>query len=113
MINKLSSSTRRLCSMAVILTLCGCNTTQYDPNYWHSGFVAGLKKHIGKKITDVRGGWANREDLVSRIELANRNVAYKYRYQGTCRYTFEVDPKTDLIVAVSWEGEARHCAIVP
>jgi hypothetical protein len=54
-----------------------------------------------------------RENLVSRIDLSSGHVAYKYRYQGTCRYTFEVDPKSDLITAASWEGEARHCAIVP
>lgn len=53
------------------------------------------------------------EYLVDKRSLPSGHIAYKYRYQGTCRYTFEVDSKTDVIVAATWEGEARHCAIVP
>ena len=97
--------------------MCGCNTQMYNPNYWHSSFVAGLQKNVGKHFESVRsgdtGGWAWDRDLVSRTELPNGHLSIKYRYQGTCRYSFEVDPKTDFIVAASWEGEERHCAIVP
>jgi hypothetical protein len=54
-----------------------------------------------------------RKNLLSHIELQSGNVAYNYRYQDTCRYTSEVGPETDLIVAVSWKGEAQHCTIIP
>ncbi len=103
-------------------TLSGCNFQIYDPSYWHTGFVAGLQKNVGRKFERVQsrkgsvgetGGWAMKEELVDQRDLPNGHIAYKYRYQGTCRYTFEVDPMTDIIVAASWEGDARHCAIVP
>lgn len=103
--------------LAGVPTVAGCSSQQYDPNYWHQGFVTGLQNNVGKKFETVRkgetGGWAWDRDQIDRTELPSGHVAYKYRYQGSCRYTFEVDPKTDVIVSASWEGEARHCAIVP
>jgi hypothetical protein len=53
------------------------------------------------------------ENLISRTDLSNGYVAYRYRAGGTCRYTFEVDPNTDIIVAATWEGDAKHCIIIP
>jgi hypothetical protein len=101
----------------MLLALSGCHTEIYEPQYWHKNFVAGLQSHVGKQYESVRkgktGGWAPEEDFVSRTDLSTGNIAYKYRYQGTCRYTLEVDPKTDIIVAASWEGDERDCAIVP
>lgn len=98
-------------------TVAGCSSQQYDPNFWHQNFVGGLQKNVGKEFGKVRrgetGGWAFDRNLVDRSELPNGHISYKYRGQGTCRHTFEVDPQTDLIVAARWEGEARHCAIVP
>ena len=107
----------RLRPLLVLLLVaqCGCNTEIYQPEYWHKNFVAGLQSEVGKKFGDVRGkaGFAIQEYLVDSATLANGNATYKYRYQGTCRYTLEVDPKTDIIVATSWEGDERDCAIVP
>jgi hypothetical protein len=112
-----------LLSVGVLVpALAACSSQQYDPNYWHQNFVGGLQKNVGKtfekegdtiRYSSRSGGWAPYDGLVSRTVLPNGHVAYKYRYQGTCRYTFEVDPKTDIIVAATWEGEAKHCAIVP
>ncbi|MBD3813530.1 MAG: hypothetical protein IE917_15095 [Betaproteobacteria bacterium] len=108
--------------LAGIPTMAGCSSQQYDPRHWHDGFVAGLQNNVGRQFNRVKstavrsgetGGWAPDAAFVSRTELPSGHIAYKYRYQGTCRYTFEVNPKTDLIVAASWEGEASHCAIVP
>ncbi|HRK78163.1 MAG TPA: hypothetical protein PLQ95_06455 [Thiobacillus sp.] len=97
--------------------VAGCSSQQYDPNYWHQNFIVGLQNNVGKKFWSVRkgetGGWAFDRNLIDRTDLPNGHIAYKYRGQGTCRHTFEVDPKTDVIVVASWEGEARHCAIVP
>jgi hypothetical protein len=108
--------------LAGVPIVAGCASQQYDPAHWHENFVAGLQGNVGRKFERVRstrarggetGGWAVTEQLVDRVDLPTGHVTYKYRYQGTCRYTFEVDPKTDVIVAATWEGEARHCAIVP
>jgi hypothetical protein len=107
---------------AGVSTLGGCSSQQYDPEYWHKAFVAGLQNNVGKEFTRVRstrlragetGGWAQEEDLVSHITLPSGHVAYRYRAGGTCRYTFEVDPTTGIIVAATWEGEAQHCIIIP
>ncbi|HRK78162.1 MAG TPA: hypothetical protein PLQ95_06450 [Thiobacillus sp.] len=101
--------------LAGVPTVAGCSSQQYDPNYWHQNFVTILKNKIGQKFESVRGkaGWAVTEAFIGSINLSNGNIAYRYRAGGTCRYTFEVDPKTDIIVAASWEGEARHCIIIP
>ena len=95
-------------------SMAGCSTQQYDPEFWHQNFMAILQNTVGRTLASVRsGGWAPDAAFVSRTDLPNGHIAYKYRYQGTCRYTFEVDPGSGIIVAASWEGEARHCAIVP
>lgn len=120
--NKLTTILFSLSLLAGALVIVGCSSQQYDPNYWHQNFVAGLHDNVGRTFekegdtvpySSKWGGWAQHQYLVNRTVLPNGNIAYKYRYQGTCRYTFEVDPKTDLIVAATWEGEARYCAIVP
>jgi hypothetical protein len=105
----------RLLFVFLMLELSGCNTQIYDPHYWHTGFVAMLHSKEREKFGDVRGiaGFAIEEASVGNSTLHNGNITYKYRYQGTCRYTLEVDPKTDIIVATSWEGDERDCAIVP
>jgi hypothetical protein len=100
-----------------VLLMSGCNTEEYQPQYWHKNFVAILQSNVGMQFKSVRegktGGWAWDRNLVDRTELPTSNIAYKYRSQRTCRYTLEVDPKTDIIVATSWEGNERDCAIVP
>jgi hypothetical protein len=45
--------------------------------------------------------------------LFNGNIENQYRYRGTCRYFFEVDPKTRKIVGWRFEGSERDCEIVP
>lgn len=112
---KITASLLTASLLAGIPVIGGCGSQTYDPSYWHQNFVGGLQREVGKNFSAIRGraGLALDEYLVSRTDLPSGHIAYKYRYQGTCRYTFEVDPKTDIIVAATWEGEERHCAIVP
>lgn len=95
-------------------TVAGCSSQQYDPDYWHQNFVTNLRSNVGKKLNSVRNlGYASSEAFLGSTNLSNGNITYRYRAGGTCRYTFEVDPKTNIIVAATWEGEAKHCIIVP
>lgn len=89
-------------------TMAGCGSQQYDPQHWHAAFLAGLRNQVGTKLGNYL---SQREYTVS--SLPNGNNVYKVFRGGTCYSILEVDPKTDLIVAATWEGEARHCIIIP
>jgi hypothetical protein len=84
----------------------------YDPQYWHENFVKNLQAEVGLNRAHQRGAEWDKY-LMERVVLPNGNVAYKYDRGGTCRDILEVDPKTDVIVVVRWEGEARHCTVTP
>ena len=103
--------------LVTVLAIASCSSRIYDPNYWHSSFVAGLQRNVGYSFASVRdgvtGGWAPYKSQIGQLVLANGNIAYKYSHLRTCRYMLEVDPKTDTIVAVDWEGEKGDCIIVP
>ena len=100
-----------------VLATVSCSSQQYDPNYWHSSFVAGLQRNVGYSFASVRdgvtGGWAPAKSQISQLRLDNRNIVYKYSHLRTCRYMLEVDPNTDTIIAVDWEGDKGDCIIVP
>jgi len=108
----------------------GCGGRNYDPLFWHENFVSSLQSQVGQKIERVEEGsrkfstrpatpfpnnvtYLEDKYLIDIATLPNGNVIYKYRAFGTCRRIYEVDPKTDIIIAVSWKGEAKDCIIVP
>lgn len=91
-----------------VFTIVGCSSQQYDPNFWHQNFVTNLQNQVGTKLGLYLQG---RKYSVS--HLPNGNVTYKIFRGGTCYSILEVDPKTDIIVAATWEGEAQHCIIIP
>ena len=102
---------------ALLILTVGCSSRQYDPNYWHSGFVVALQRYVGHDFKEVRtgqvGGWGRDASLKENTKLSNGNAAYKYSHLRTCHYIFEVDPNTDNIVAATWEGDKYDCIIVP
>ena len=102
--------------VGLIITV-SCSSRIYDPNYWHSSFVAGLQRNVGYSFASVRdgvtGGWAPYKSQIDQLVLANGNIAYKYSHLRTCHYILEVNPKTDIIVNANWEGEKGDCIIVP
>lgn len=99
--------------LVMIPTMTSCSSHVYDPNFWHENFVTALQNKKGLLFMNITGGWTRYQDLINRTELANGHITYKYRYIRTCRYTLEVDPKTDIVVGVDWEGDKRDCIIVP
>lgn len=105
---------RRLLTAGLLSSLfampgCGKN---YDPAYWHELYVENLQAELGLKRARQRGPIWDKY-LIERVTLPNGNVLYKYNSGGTCRDILEVDPKADIIVGVSWEGDAKHCIVTP
>lgn len=89
-------------------TVAGCASRQYDPNFWHQNFVTILQNKVGTKL-----GYFYLERKYTVSSLSNGNTSYRFFHGGTCYYTLEVDPKTDIIVAATWEGDAKDCIIIP
>ncbi len=98
-----------------LLVIISCSSKKYDPNFWHQTYIDRLQKKIGKIYSSMRNlnGFAPDEYLLSELELNNGHIVYKYKDKRTCRYMLEVDPATDIIVAVDWEGEKGDCIHVP
>lgn len=97
-----------------VFTVSGCEgrSRMYDAQYWHENFVTNLQGEVGLKHARQRGPEWDKY-LMERVSLPNGNMVYKYDRGGTCRDILEVDPRTDVIVAVRWEGDPRHCIVVP
>jgi hypothetical protein len=45
--------------------------------------------------------------------MLNGNIENEYRFRGTCRYFYEIEPKTGRIVGWRFEGSERDCEIIP
>jgi hypothetical protein len=73
-----------------------------------------LHSTIGRSIDNVPPyEWPHAEDLIDITPLPNGNSEYRYKYLRTCRYIFEVDPKTRTIIGARWEGKETDCVINP
>lgn len=79
----------------------------------HENFKQHMSRNVGKKIGDPTTKWMNERVLMRSRELPNGQIEYQYRFRGTCRYYFEVDSKTSVIVGWRFEGTEEDCAIVP
>ena len=103
-------------SIIVLILTMSCSSRIYDPNYRHQLYVKDLQNDVGKNFSYLRSsfeGFAPDENLLSKTELTNGHIIYKYRSWRTCRDIYEVDSKTDIIVSVDWEGDKGDCAITP
>lgn len=105
---------------AGVFAASGCGNwggKRYDPDYWHENFVGGLGTNVGRNFDQLKySGWDSRGILASTITLPNGHVEYTYdermgKYPRNCQYIFEVDPKTNLVVAARWMGD--KCILVP
>jgi hypothetical protein len=69
---------------------------------------------VGKSITaPPRVIKAYPDDLLVSRKLSNGNIENEYRYRGTCRYFYEFDPSTKIILRWRFEGSESDCEIVP
>lgn len=79
----------------------------------HENFKAHMSDNIGRDIDSPNTDWVRPDRYVGNKVLPNGNTENEYKFRGTCRYFFEIDPKTRIIVGWRFEGNERDCEIVP
>jgi len=80
----------------------------------HDNFIGHLNYQIGNNIDEVPYYQIpHREDLINSKKLPNGNIENKYKYRGTCRYFYEINPETRKIVSSRFEGDDKDCSINP
>lgn len=80
----------------------------------HNNFKAHMSHTVGESIDDRRS-WAYPDPdryLGSKV-LKNGNIENEYKLQRTCRYFFEYDPETRIIVNWRFEGKEGDCIVNP
>lgn len=102
----------KLCFLVMCFVIAfGCALFAGNP---HDNFIAHLNAQIGKNIDEIPYyEWPFERDLIQTKELANGNIEKKYKYRGTCKYIFEIDPKIRKIVGARFEGKDSDCYINP
>lgn len=95
------------CLMLPLMSSCSSVTP-------HENFRMILGQSIGKSIdAPPRLTNAYPDRLMSSTVLPNGNIEHKYLWYRACRYFFEIDAKTRIIVGWRFEGSERDCEIVP
>lgn len=80
----------------------------------HANFRAHLSSEVGRAVDGPnRAVWAVDERLQRSSVLPNGNMENEYKYRGTCRYFFEYDPETRVIVRWRFTGDKKDCVVVP
>jgi hypothetical protein len=83
---------------------------ELTPEAAHRNFLNNLGSYIGEDI-NANKEWLRNELKLSREDLANGLIRYRYGVGGGCIKVFDVNPATSKIVAVGFEGTERQCAI--
>lgn len=98
--------------MAVVLMLLSLpSCSSVTP---HENFRAHMNSNVGSSIDKPREpGVALARYLLGSRDLPNGNIENEYLDRGSCRYFFEFDPKTRIIIGWRFEGSERDCEIVP
>lgn len=102
-----------MAAMPFVLLLSACSMT--SP---HENFKVGLNKAVGTSV-DIDPMLSPcalaQKNRVGQESLANGNVEYKYiaRGKGICYYYCEVDPRTQTVVRIRFEGGGKDCVIYP
>lgn len=107
---------KQLC-LIITLLLTGCAIFAPDP---HENFITIMHSQIGKKWNELPSSiYPSEEDLISNSILPNGNMEKRYKLtwgfkkNRTCIHIYEIDPKTDIIVGVGFEGKKEDCVINP
>ena len=82
----------------------------------HRNYQDQLKKAVGTSIDDTRPGtWVDHREPINVRTLTNGNVEYTYVYMRgrSCKFMFEVNPTTRIIVNARFEGKESECVINP
>lgn len=68
---------------------------------------------IGQDIDMPAIAFPNPKALINTNQLSNGNLEMEYRWLRSCRYFYEVDPKTRKIVGARFEGNEDDCVWIP
>ncbi len=107
---------KRFLCFIIMITLTGCAFFAPDP---HENYKAIMHSKIGKKWNELPSyEFPPEEYLISSKTLPNGNLEKKYKRtwgfrKRTCIDIYEIDPKTDIIVGVGFEGKKEDCVINP
>ena len=99
--------------VALTVFIGGCSTEIYNPHFWHENFIDAMHSAVGHKLEQMQPGWARAEDLLAIEKRPDGVLAYRYRFNQGCEYTYEVDSVTHIIKTVSWTGGSQYCVLVP
>jgi hypothetical protein len=95
--------------LLVLFTVGACSSV--TP---HENFQMILGQSVSKSIDDPpRLTNAYPDRLISSKVLGNGNIENEYRWYGACRYFYEINPTTRVIVGWHFEGGQSECYINP
>lgn len=105
---------RRLTWIALGVALVPLLSTCYSAVTPHENFKGFHERDVGKSADDPSTSVSRYpQKLIGTRKLQNGNIENEYFLRGTCRYFYEIDPKTRLIVRFRFEGNVKDCGIVP
>jgi len=94
----------------VTQTIIGCACCSVEAR--HNNFKEHHQSQVGKKATDPSSYVARYpQTLIRAIKLPNGNIEFEYKRLRSCRYFYEIDSKTNIIISWRFEGETRDCTI--
>jgi len=99
----------------LILALSSC-ANLFGPTP-HENFQNHMMLAVGVRL-DNPYTWADPNRLVSESQLLNGNIENEYILmsvgpQANCRYFYEYDPETRIIVGWRFEGSEEDCVVNP
>ena len=110
---KLKTTLWNFCSFSIVACLTTVLTSCiYPVSTPQEAFISHMKYNIGRNIDKPSTNWVGSENFIDSRSLNNGNNEYGYRWRGSCRYYFEVNPKTHIIVGWRLENE-QDCKLNP
>lgn len=78
----------------------------------HENFKGHMTHAVGQRIGVALWSKAYYKPITTK-RLQDGNMENEYEFRGTCRYFFEFDPKTQIIVGWRFTGSEEDCVIGP
>lgn len=101
---------KNTCSIALLILLLqsGCFWNNRSP---HESFINHYQWYVGKTIQFFRSS-AGRPESVEKLNNGNMEEGYAVR-KGKCRFYYEYNPATGIIVSWRFEGGEKECVQNP
>lgn len=91
---------------SLVMAIASCSI---DP---HENFLKSQRSMVGTNM-DRYGAYLTPENLLSKRQLPNGNVEYRYRLLARCIQILEVNPNSRVIEGAESVGGAQDCFIQP